>query len=91
MHRKRPDEHDHDASMLPIIAWSRNFRLEKLDGGFQMSWKDREVDKFQVKRNENPKSYCPIVFCTPAINYGLSKEDFEKVKQRVLEFDIDGD
>ena len=56
-----------------------------------MSWKDREVDKFQVKRNENPKSYCPIVFCTPAINYGLSKEDFEKVKQRVLEFDIDGD
>lgn len=56
-----------------------------------MSWKDREVDKFQVKRNENLKSDCPIVFCTPAINYGLSKEDFRKVKQRVLEFDIDGD
>ena len=54
-----------------------------------MKWKDNEVDKFQVKRNENPKSGCPIVLCTPAINYGLTKEDFKKVKQRILEFDIE--
>lgn len=85
MHRKRPDEHDHDASMLPIIAWSRNFRLEKLDGGFPMSWKDKQVEMFQVKRQNNPK--CPILLCTPLYDYGLSKEDFLKVKQRILEFD----
>ncbi|MDO5818748.1 MAG: hypothetical protein Q4P11_00280 [Methanobrevibacter sp.] len=54
-----------------------------------MKWKDKEVDKFQVKRNENPKSPCPIVLCTPAINYGLTREDFKKVKQRILEFDIE--
>lgn len=54
-----------------------------------MKWKDKELDKFQVKRNDNPKSSCPIIFCTPAINYGLTREDFNKIKQRVMEFDIE--
>ena len=43
----------------------------------------------QVKRNNNPKSGCPIIFCTPAIDYGLTREDFNKIKQRVMEFDIE--
>lgn len=89
MHRKQADEPYHDAGMLPNIAWSSNFRLEKISRGIIMKWKDKEVDKFQVKRNENPKSPCPIVLCTPAINYGLTREDFKKVKQRILEFDIE--
>lgn len=53
-----------------------------------MKWKDKEVDKFQVKRNENPKSGCPIIFCTPAIDYGLTVEDFKKIRQRIMEFEI---
>lgn len=89
MHRKQANEQDHDASMLPTIAWSRNFRTEKINRGINMKWKDKEVDKFQVKRNDNPKSSCPIIFCTPAINYGLTREDFNKIKQRVMEFDIE--
>lgn len=89
MHRQWPDEQDHDASMLPTIAWSGNFRTEKINRGILMKWKDKEVDKFQVKRNDNPKSGCPIIFCTPAIDYGLTREDFNKIKQRVMEFDIE--
>lgn len=50
-----------------------------------MSWKDKQVEMFQVKRQNNPK--CPILLCTPLYDYGLSKEDFLKVKQRILEFD----
>ena len=88
MHRKQANEPSYDASMLPNTPWSRNFRHKKIRG-IIMKWKDNEVDKFQVKRNENPKSGCPIVLCTPAINYGLTKEDFKKVKQRILEFDIE--
>lgn len=53
-----------------------------------MSWKDKEVEKFYVKRNENPKSECPIVLCTPAINYGLSVKDFKKVRNEINSFEV---
>lgn len=52
-----------------------------------MKWKDKEVEKFKVERQNNKQ--CPILLKTPAMDYGLSVEDFKKVKQRILEFDIE--
>lgn len=43
MHRQWPDEQDHDASMLPTIAWSGNFRTEKINRGINMKWKDKGI------------------------------------------------
>ena len=60
-----------------------------LKGRFgDMSWKDKQVAMFRVKRQNNPK--CPILLCTPLWDYGLSIEDFKKVRNEILEFDIDG-
>lgn len=88
MHRKQANELSYDASLLSTVEWCQEFGLEGFDGGILMKWKDKEVDKFQVKRNENPKSGCPIIFCTPAIDYGLTVEDFKKIRQRIMEFEI---
>ncbi len=86
MHREQANEPSHDASLLPNTAWSRNFRHKKIRG-ILMKWKDKEVEKFKVERQNNKQ--CPILLKTPAMDYGLSVEDFKKVKQRILEFDIE--
>ena len=54
-------------------------KAETTSGNEQLFW---------VKRQNNPK--CPILLCTPLWDYGLSIEDFKKVRNEILEFDIDG-
>ncbi len=51
-----------------------------------MSWKDKEVEKFKVEWQNNPKT--PILLRTPAIDYGLSVEDFKKVRASLNDFKI---
>ena len=51
-----------------------------------MSWKDNEIAKFKVERQNN--KHCPIVLKTPAIDYGLSIEDFKKIRAEINRFDV---
>lgn len=51
-----------------------------------MSWKDNEIAKFKVERQNN--KHCPILLKTPAIDYGLSIEDFKKIRAEINRFEI---
>ena len=51
-----------------------------------MSWKDKEIGKFKVEWQNN--KHCPIVLKTPAIDYGLSIEDFKKIRAEINRFEI---
>lgn len=49
-------------------------------------WKDKQVDMFTVERQNNKA--CPILLKTPMWDYGLSVEDFKKVRNRINEFEV---
>ena len=51
-----------------------------------MSWKDKQVGIFKVERQNNKK--CPILLKTPMWDYGLSVEDFKKVRAEINRFEI---
>ena len=51
-----------------------------------MAWKDKEVEKFMVEWQDNPKA--PILLKTPAIDFGLSVEDFKKIRARLNDFEL---
>ncbi|MDO5841742.1 MAG: hypothetical protein Q4Q24_00540 [Methanobrevibacter ruminantium] len=51
-----------------------------------MSWKDKQVGMFKVERQNNKK--CPILLKTPMWDYGLSVEDFKKVRAEINRFEI---
>ena len=51
-----------------------------------MSWKDKEVEKFKVEWQNNPKA--PVLLRTPAMDYGLTVDDFKKVRARINDFEL---
>jgi len=51
-----------------------------------MSWKEKELKKFKVEWQNNKN--CPILLKTPAIDYGLSKEDFKKIRAKLNGFEL---
>ena len=51
-----------------------------------MSWKDEEVKKFGVEWQNHPQ--CPVLLKTPGISYGLSVEDFKKVRAKLNDFEL---
>lgn len=51
-----------------------------------MSWKDKQVGMFKVERQNN--KLCPILLKTPMWDYGLSVEDFKKVRAEINRFEI---
>lgn len=52
-----------------------------------MSWKDNEVEKFKVERQNNKQ--CPILLKTPMWDYGLSVEDFKKIRGKINDFKVE--
>lgn len=51
-----------------------------------MSWKDKQLEQFKVEWSSEKKDW--IIFHTPMLDYGLSKEDFRKVQKRIGDFKI---
>lgn len=52
-----------------------------------MSWKDKQVEMFKVEFQDNKK--CPVLLKTPLFDYGLSVEDFKKVRNAINDFKVE--